>query len=148
MQEINVVVMLSNGEEESITVNENTTLLELAQRFQDKYSRPIMLAICNGRLRELAKEIKGDSRISFLTMDDKDGRRTYERGVVFLMQKAIDNIWGIKNNKVRVCYSLGQGLYCVFTREEPSKENLEKLKTEMKKVCKQGLPIKKESLTF
>ncbi|MBQ1802821.1 MAG: nucleoside kinase [Lachnobacterium sp.] len=146
MQEINVVVMLSNGEEESITVNENTTLLELAQRFQDKYSRPIMLAICNGRLRELAKEIKGDSRISFLTMDDKDGRRTYERGVVFLMQKAIDNIWGIKNNKVRVCYSLGQGLYCVFTREEPSKENLEKLKTEMKKVCKQGLPIKKESL--
>ncbi|SFG44402.1 uridine kinase [Lachnospiraceae bacterium C7] len=146
MQEFKVTVTLPNNITKNVTVQEGQTFYDLAKEVQAYYDDPIMLAVSNGKLRELSKKFREDAQVSFLTMLDKEGRRTYRRGVTFLMQKAIDNIWGIENNKVHVYYSIGQGFYCEFTNEEPTQANLDKLREEMKKLADAALPINKTSV--
>ena len=56
--------------------------------------RNIILGIVNDRLRELNKQIKSDCELSFVTTADRDGRRTYRRSVVLLLQRAIYDVYG------------------------------------------------------
>ena len=73
----------------------------------------ILLATVNGRLKELWKPVEEDAEIRFLTIDSKDGRRAYERALIFVMIKAVhDSFPYEKIERVSVEYSIGNGLYC------------------------------------
>ena len=74
------------------TVSAGTTFLELAQKYQDRFDDDIVLAMQGNRLYELNKEIPCDDEITFVTTRQSNGRRTYRRSVVLLMQKALDNM--------------------------------------------------------
>ena len=93
MQEYSVKVTLPDGQVMAVTASESDTLEAVADRFKDYYEDDIILGIVNGRLRELNKKIKSDCELSFVTTADRDGRRTYRRSVVLLLQRAIRCIW-------------------------------------------------------
>ena len=82
-------VTLPDGQVMAVTASESDTLEAVADRFKDYYEDDIILGIVNGRLRELNKKIKSDCELSFVTTADRDGRRTYRRSVVLLLQRAI-----------------------------------------------------------
>ena len=111
MQEYSVKVTLPDGEVMAVTASESDTLEAVADRFKDYYEDDIILGIVNGRLRELNKKIKSDCELSFVTTADRDGRRTYRRSVVLLLQRAIYDVYG-SMTQLHVMYSLGEGYYC------------------------------------
>ena len=94
MQEYSVKVTLPDGQVMAVTASESDTLEAVADRFKDYYEDDIILGIVNGRLRELNKKIKSDCELSFVTTADRDGRRTYRRSVVLLLQRAIYDVYG------------------------------------------------------
>ena len=111
MQEYSVKVTLPDGQVMAVTASESDTLEAVADRFKDYYEDDIILGIVNGRLRELNKKIKSDCELSFVTTADRDGRRTYRRSVVLLLQRAIYDVYG-SMIQLHVMYSLGEGYYC------------------------------------
>ena len=111
MQEYSVKVTLPDGQVMAVTASESDTLEAVADRFKDYYEDDIILGIVNGRLRELNKKIKSDCELSFVTTADRDGRRTYRRSVVLLLQRAIYDVYG-SMTQLHVMHSLGEGHYC------------------------------------
>lgn len=111
MQEYSVKVTLPDGQVMAMTASESDTLEAVADRFKDYYEDDIILGIVNGRLRELNKKIKSDCELSFVTTADRDGRRTYRRSVVLLLQRAIYDVYG-SMTQLHVMHSLGEGYYC------------------------------------
>lgn len=111
MQEYSVKVTLPDGQVMAVTASESDTLEAVADRFKDYYEDDIILGIVNGRLRELNKKIKSDCELSFVTTAVRDGRRTYRRSVVLLLQRAIYDVYG-SMTQLHVMYSLGEGYYC------------------------------------
>ena len=145
MQEYSVKVTLPDGQVMAVTASESDTLEAVADRFKDYYEDDIILGIVNGRLRELNKKIKSDCELSFMTTADRDGRRTYRRSVVLLLQRAIYDVYG-SMTKLHVMHSLGEGYYCQLEKamecadsqqekynedtDQGSRENSEKSVTE------------------
>lgn len=111
MQEYSVKVTLPDGQVMAVTASEGDTLEAVAGSFKDYYEDDIILGIVNGRLRELNKKIKSDCELSFVTTADRDGRRTYRRSVVLLLQRAIYDVYG-SMTQLHVMHSLGEGYYC------------------------------------
>ena len=144
MQEFNITVTISKKESTNITVKQGTTLKELAEQFQNKYDVPIVLAKVNNKLQELHNTIEKEGTLAFVTMSDRDGKRTYRRSVTMLLQKAVDNLWS--HATVRVLYSLGDGYYCEVEGLEPNKEMISALKEEMLRLVEQDIIITKETM--
>lgn len=169
MQEYSVKVTLPDGQVMAVTASESDTLEAVADRFKDYYEDDIILGIVNGRLRELNKKIKSDCELSFVTTADRDGRRTYRRSVVLLLQRAIYDVYG-SMTQLHVMHSLGEGYYCQLEKtvecadsqqkkynedtDKGSRENSEKSVTEhdidrivcsMYSFVEKDLPITKHS---
>lgn len=105
----------SNAECVSIKAEDNQTIADIAAKFQDYYKDDIILGMVNGKLRELNKRIKSDCDLSFVTVADRDGRRTYRRSVVLLLQRAVLDVYG-PDADLHVMHSLGEGYYCEIVK--------------------------------
>ena len=122
MQEFNITISKQNGELEEIIANDNMTLEQIAGEYQQEYEDDIILAIFNGKLRELSKNIDREGELSFVTVAQRDGKKTYRRSVLLLLQKAIQIIYG-SESCLKVKHSLGEGYYCeVYSLNEPVNE--------------------------
>ncbi len=142
MKDLNVIV---DGREEKVRLG--CTFQELAKKDQHFYGEDILLAKVGNKLYELPRKIPGDCNIEFLTGLDTNGRRTYRRSVVLLMQKALDNMYPGENPDVNIRHSLDQGYYCMLVSDHKvNGEFLKKLKAEMNRLVKQDLPLKKYSI--
>lgn len=122
MQEYSVKVTLPDGQVMAVTASDSDTLEAVADRFKDYYEDDIILGIVNGRLRELNKKIKSDCELSFVTTADRDGRRTYRRSVVLLLQRAIYDVYG-SMTQLHVMHSLGEGYYCQLEKAVECADN-------------------------
>lgn len=156
MQEFDITIEISQGILENCKVPKGTKLLEVAQVYQDKYDYQIILAMFNGKLRELNKAIDKDGIVSFVTTADRDGNRTYRRSVTLLMQKAIEKLYG-SDNCIHIIHSLGEGYYCeLFEGAEENQtkgdkilitdEVIDNITNEMNKLVELDLPISKHSI--
>lgn len=111
MQEFEITLETAPEKTELVLIPEQTKLEQIAKQYQKNYSDRIVLACVDGKLRELSKVVKAPGKISFLTMTDRDGKRTYRRSMTLLLQKAVENLWK-DQVKIRVYYSLGESYYC------------------------------------
>lgn len=143
MQEYSVKVTLPDGQVMAVTASESDTLEAAADRFKDYYEDDIILGIVNGRLRELNKKIKSDCELSFVTTADRDGRRTYRRSVVLLLQRAIYDVYG-SMTQLHVMHSLGEGYYCQLEKSV-TEHDIDRIVCSMYSFVEKDLPITKHS---
>lgn len=147
MQEYELEIEVAPGIYEQVLVPEGTRFLDLAKEYQENYDSTIVLACVDRKLRELNKQVKKSGTLSFLTMTDRDGKRTYRRSVTLLMQKAVVNLWK-DEVKVRVYYSLGEGYYCELKGcgKVADERTLREIKEEMMRLVEADIEIKKCSV--
>ena len=98
---------------EEVEVERGTTLLELAERYQEREKYDILLAVVNGKLRELPRMINKPCEVKFLTASDKAGKKTYVRGLILVMIKSFYEVVGEEHiDKFLLEFALGSGYYC------------------------------------
>ena len=130
-------------------VEKGTSLFEASKLVQAEYDSPILLAEYQGRLVELFKTADEPGEVVFFTVKNKNGRRAYRRSLVFLMQKAIDLLFGGQWMDVRVMYSVGTGYYCLPPTDKEgasvavTDEFLSDLKAKMLELVEADVPIRK-----
>lgn len=124
---------------------QGVTFLTIAKEWQKEYEDTIILALFDHKLMELGREVPGDGEITFLTTQDKNGRRAYRRSVVFLMQRALQSL--CPEALLRVEHSLGAGYYCRIVGKDAIDEAwLKNLQEQMQALVAQDLPICKKTI--
>ncbi len=135
---------------EAVSVEEGTTLLELAKQYQSREQHDIVMAYMDTKLCELMKPVQDGCQIHFLTTADEIGFQSYKRSATLLMLKAIDDVMGhAEKFQVRVMYSIGNGYYCEIEglKDGISQDLLYSFKRRMKELIWDNIPIKKESIS-
>ena len=140
------IKVLLNGEE--VMVKPGTTLMELAKKHQHKEANDIILAVVNGKLRELPREITKPCEIKFITTGNKVGKKTYVRGLIFVLIKSVYEVIGAENiDKFLVEFALGSGYYCELEgKVELTEEYIDKIKARMKELVKMDIPFEKRNV--
>lgn len=123
------------------------TLYEkIAQEYQPQYQNMIALVLENGKIRELIKTAEKDCTLSFLTLRDSIGHKSYVRTGLMTLVKAISDILGEKLVGVKVQFGIGQGYYCDVRMEEKlTRQQVDSIKGRMKELVEADLPITKKS---
>ena len=133
---------------DEIEVERGTTLLELAKQYQCKEDNDIILAVVNGKLRELPRLINKSCDIQFLTTADKGGKKTYVRGLVLVLIKSLYEVVGEGNiDNFLLEFALGTGYYCEMEgKVKLNQDIIDKVKARMKELVALNLPFEKRSV--
>ena len=84
---------------------EGTPFETIAKDFQGQYEHRIVLGCENYRLFELTKTLKKDCNLTFVTLGDSVGNKTYKRSMCLMLVKAIYDVAEHENvEKVRIHY--------------------------------------------
>lgn len=139
-EKVQVTVM---GESREVEIG--TTLFELSRQYEGSFEAPIVLAVVDGKLSELHNVIKNTSDITFLDMLNKDGFRTYQRSLSFVLVKAAHDVLGHEAHiKVTIQFSINNGFYCDV---EPSslltEISLKAIKRRMNEIIDADMPFEK-----
>ncbi|MGN0156832.1 MAG: nucleoside kinase [Lachnospiraceae bacterium] len=122
------------------------TFERIADEYQKEYDDTIALVIENGKIRELSKCVGKDAELSFITLSDNIGHKTYERSATMLLVKAVSDVVGsIVAGKIKVEFAIGDGYYCSVQGDfKATDELITKVSARMRELVEMNLPIKKE----
>ncbi len=114
-----------------------TQVGEFLKQVQDDFSAPIVAAIINNEIHELAYRIEIEARCQPVTMDTADGARIYRRSLVFLLEMAFAELF--PTGRLNIDHSVSSGgFYCEVTdRAVLTQEKLDALQAHMKKLIKE-----------
>ena len=137
------VVMVEGRQKQ---VEKGTTFEALAKEYQERYPEKITLVSFNSKMQELSKRVEKDGVLTFLTVKDDSGHKTYCRTAQMMLVKAVRDILG-NEAKVNIEFLLGNGYYC-FVRgtDAPIDDALAaKVEARMREMQQQDLPITKKT---
>ncbi len=119
----------------------------IAAEYQDKYEGLIGLVAVDGKIKELFKQLKKDCEISFFTLKDDVGHKTYVRTATMLFLKAVSDVFGDNvAQAARVEFAVKNGTYiAVADKLTATVENAEKIKNRMKELQEKAVPFMKDS---
>lgn len=125
-------------------------LEEIAKDFESEYKYDILLAIKDGVLCELTKEIREDCEIEFITADTDTGNSCYKRSAIFIMLKAFyKNIDREKVKEISIQFSISKGYYCTVLGDvHITEELLKNVEESMRKLVEERIPIQKISMSL
>lgn len=148
-----------NGEKQQIEAG--TTLAQIAKKQQLSEKAPVVLAVVNGKLRELFHEIREQDEISFVTTEDASGFLTFRRSMCMVLLKAFHDVVGtldrkegeekirlLHNYKIEICHTIGSSLYCEYESETVplTEELLSQVTERMKVLIKRDIPFTKKTI--
>ena len=87
-----MITVKINGEERQYP--QGATYEDVANDYQKKYDNLIALAARDGKIRELFKKLTRDCEITFFTLKDDVGNKTYVRSATMLFLKAVFDVFG------------------------------------------------------
>ena len=125
------------------------TYQELARQAQKTEKHQIVLAIADGKIRELFQTAKEGEEISFLTTADRIGHDTWVRSAVMLLMKAASDVaGGPEKGKLKVEFSIGRGLYC-SPRDGRKVDStfIDQVRERMRELAAQKIPFVKMTKT-
>lgn len=126
------------------------TLEQLAKEQQMGEQTPIVLALVNGRLKELFHEAQEGDDISFITTEEASGYLTYRRSACLIMLKAFKDVVGANHRyQIEIRHRIGNSLYCEYDSEEVALDDdlLKKVEERMRELIDLNLPITKTSIS-
>lgn len=146
MAKINLSLEL-NGDIKTYKFPDDIVLCDVCEKLNIGKSFRIVAAKEGNEIRELTYKVDHDASIKFIGLEDIDGFRIYTRSLVFLLIKAVKDLY--KNGDVCIKNSISEGTYCELVRiKEINEEVIQKIQNRMKKLVKENIPFKKSVLNI
>ena len=135
-----------NGGDEEISVPMGTKFVDLAPKYQENYNCRIIGAVFNNEFCDLMKEIPGDGKIEFFTMQNKDGYIFYLRSIFFVLIKAVKDLF--PHAILHIEYSIGNGYFCWFEGLDWLEAgDVERISAKMKEMIDADMPFVRQNVT-
>ncbi len=98
----------------------------------------------DGEVVDLRTTIDKDCTLNILTFNDEEGKAAYRHTTSHVLAEAVKNLY--PDAKLAIGPSIDTGFYYDFEHEPFSREDLDKIEAEMKKIIKQGAKLEKFTL--
>ena len=134
-------------EGKKLEVSERATYEQIIEPYQGRNGLLIPAVAANGRIRELFRRVNKDCEITFFTLKDDVGFKTYVRTATMLFMKAVCDLFGQKAAaECRMEYAIGHGYYISPQNGfAPSEENARLLNEKMQELVERKIPFMKRT---
>lgn len=143
-----MITVKINGEERQYP--QGATYEDVANDYQQEYENLIALAARDGKIRELFKKLTRDCEVTFFTLKDDVGNKTYVRSATMLFLKAVFDVYGREAARsCRVEFAIGNGSY-ISPKEKinATEENAAKIRNRMRELVEAKTPFLKRSYSL
>ena len=105
----------------------------------------IIACKCNNEVKSLNYEVEPEDKVELIDTTTRDGRRVYIRGLLYIMAKALYELY--PKALLTVNYQLSNSMLCEIENMEITEEFIKKLSEKMNDIVKKDLEIKKIEMT-
>ena len=124
----------------------NTEKTKVIDLFRDEIEKNSIIACkYNNEVKSLNFELTQNGTIELLDISDRDGRRIYIRGLVYVLSKAFESLY--PDVKTTVNYQLSNSMLCEVVDEEVTDEMIENINRKFKEIVDKDIPIIKREMT-
>lgn len=117
---------------------------DIALDISEGLARAACAAEIDGRVEDLRTIIDTDCTLNILTANDKEGLQVVRHTASHVLAEAVKRLF--PEAKLAIGPSIDTGYYYDFEHEPFSREDLDKLEAEMKKIIKEGRKLEKFTL--
>lgn len=120
------------------------SVYDIALDISEGLARAACAGEVDGEVVDLRTIVDKDCSLNILTANDAQGLRTLRHTASHVMAEAVKNLF--PNVKLAIGPSIDEGFYYDFDSEPFSREDLDKIEAEMKKIIKKGNRLEKFTL--
>ncbi|MEY8237822.1 threonine--tRNA ligase [Lachnospiraceae bacterium 66-29] len=124
--------------------SEAKSIYDIALDISEGLARVACAGDVDGKVMDLRTVLDGDCELNILTQKDAEGIRTVRHTCSHVLAEAVKRLF--PNVKLAIGPSIEEGFYYDFEAEPFSREDLDKLEKEMKKIIKEGKRLEKFTL--
>ena len=120
------------------------SVYDIALDISEGLARAACAGEVDGEVVDLRTVVDNDCSLSILTANDAQGLRTLRHTASHVMAEAVKNLF--PNAKLAIGPAIDEGFYYDFEADSFSREDLDKIEAEMKKIIKKGNRLEKFTL--
>ena len=120
------------------------SVYDIALDISEGLARAACAGEVNGEVVDLRTVVAADCSLNILTANDAQGLRTLRHTASHVMAEAVKNLF--PNAKLAIGPAIDEGFYYDFEADAFSREDLDKIEAEMKKIIKKGNRLEKFTL--
>jgi len=138
-----MIIRLKDGSEK--VYDSQMSVIDIAKDISEGLARMACAGEVDGVVVDLRTIISKDSELNILTFNDDAGKAAYRHTASHVLAQAVKRLYN--DVKLAIGPSIDTGFYYDFDHESFSREDLDKIEDEMKKIIKENLPIEKFELS-
>ena len=120
------------------------SIIDIAKDISEGLARNVVAGEVNGVMHDLRDELEADCELNLITLKDKGALSVIRHSASHVLAEAVKRVF--PDAKLAIGPSIAEGFYYDFDHEPFSREDLDKLEAEMKKIIKEGANIEKFEL--
>ncbi len=121
------------------------SVYDIALDISEGLARAACAAEINGNTADLRTVIDSDCELNILTFDSEGGKKAYRHTCAHVMAEAVKNLY--PEAKLTIGPAIDNGFYYDFDMPSLSREDLDNIEKEMKKIIKKGDKLKRYTLS-
>jgi len=124
--------------------SEAKSVYDIAKDISEGLARVACAGEVNGKIVDLRTELKEDCELNIVTANDPEGLKVIRHTASHVLAQAVKRLF--PDAKVTIGPAIEDGFYYDFDAEPFSREDLDNLEAEMKKIIKEGHELKRFTL--
>ena len=137
-----MIVTLKDGSKKEYA--ESKSVYEIALDISEGLARAACAGEVNGEVVDLRTQVSEDCELNILTANDEKGLAALRHTASHVLAEAVKNLY--PEAKLAIGPSIDTGFYYDFEHESFSREELDALEKEMKKIIKKGAKIQRYTM--
>ncbi len=134
-------IQLLDGKKISFT--KSVSGVELTKKISKSIEKSALIMEVNGVLKDLSHEISKDSKVRFITAEDKEGLEVIRHDAAHIMAMAVQELF--PGTQVTIGPVIENGFYYDFARKEPfTSDDLIKIEKKMSEIIDRDVKTKRE----
>ncbi len=121
------------------------TLFDIALKHDPGLKHPVIGAIVNNTLKELSYSVTGECEVEFIDRTDPNGLSAYLRSLIFVMCKAVNDIF--PECRLYVLHAISKGYYCELSdghgKNLLDRKTISEIKEKMKEIISEDIPFER-----
>ncbi len=127
-------------------VEEGTKVIDLLEDEIKNAKTEVIACMCNNEVRSLNLELTKDAKIELIDLNSKNGMMIYIRGVMYIMAKALNELY--PDALLTVNYQLSNAMFCELDNMKMTDEMIDKIHKRMQEIIDKDIEIKKVTMAL
>ncbi len=128
-----------------LNTEKNIKVYDLFKNEIEKSNNEIIACKFNNEVKGLNFKIPSSGTIELIDITDKDGMRVYQRGLIYVVAKAFQDIY--PNALLTINYQLYHSMLCEVDNLKVTNDMIDKVNKRVKEIIKNNLPIERKIMS-